>query len=71
MEQVVLWIRDKKRFAYVGVDYIVVGMSRAEYDKLFAKKQKDFNYEMFADELAEMSDEDFEKIAKNFPKLKP
>ena len=66
MAQITTWIRERKRFAYRAPDYIVVGMEYLEYERLFAKKQRDFNYEMFEDELARLSDEDFEKLNERF-----
>ena len=62
MKQVVEWIREHKRFAYLAPDYVVVGMPREEYDTLLAKKQRDFNYEMFADEISQLTDEQYQAL---------
>ncbi len=62
MKQIVEWISLKKRFSFVGPDYIVVGMEREEYNRLFAQKQRDFNYESFVYEFAKVSDEQWEKL---------
>ena len=49
MHQMMEWVREKKRFAFFGPDYVVLGIERAEYDRLYATKTGDFNYEIFDD----------------------
>lgn len=49
MHQMMEWVREKKRFAFFDSDYVVLGIERAEYDRLYATKTRDFNYEIFDD----------------------
>ncbi len=50
------WIQERKKFAYVARDYIVIGLSRKEYEKIFPQKPEK-KYQLIIDEA-----EDIERL---------
>ena len=56
------WIQERKKFMYVAPDYIVIGLSRKEYDNIFPPQKPKQEDQLVIDEVRTVDWEETEKL---------